>query len=100
MNEAVVLTPERGSVSMRNTVAPSSTEFHVSVLIVIGASLPSMPAGITLVTRDPSASTPLIVLVPRDSEKVPGAISTGGMGGSFTAGWLGREAGACSASAT
>ena len=48
-------------------VVCNSGEYQDSKTVCSGCSLPIMPAGVTIVVRVPSATTPSMVLLPSDS---------------------------------
>ena len=60
-----VVSPIRGSFVLLMTSTFKSGEYQVSVVIVIGCSLPTVPAGIVRVSCVPRAATPSIVCVPQ-----------------------------------
>src|SRR5262245_55904489 len=62
-----VVSPMRGSLFLLITTACNSAEYHRSLTVTMGRSLPILPAGMVRVTRLASASTPSICWVPNDS---------------------------------
>src|SRR5262245_20886379 len=71
----------------------SSGEYHRSLTVTIGRSLPILPASMVTVMRWPSASTPSIVCLPNDSvltcpspdqEKTPVVVAIGTPGAPAT----------------
>ena len=57
----------RGSVCLLMMIVCNSGEYQLSETICIGCSFPISPAGMVIVRRVPSASTPSIVCLPSDS---------------------------------